>query len=370
MNLPNLYESKNYKKLLIVPALLLVIALGLILFNGVQQGVDLKGGVLLTIQTTGAVDVNALRAGVSRVAEISSIRSFASPSGTGVEIELETSEKLTTLENRVRALQTKGTQLHELQVNETVAVESELTEISQKETALNAEILVEAKAILNELGATYDGNDGQAAINEVVKSYGNAQDDYRKEIVSAVESQVSVTAHSFREVGPSLSKFFLEKAREILLFSFLLAGIAVFVVFRAIAPSVVVILGAVIDIVVTLGAMSLFGIPLSLASIAGLLMLIGFSLDTDVMLTMRVLKRREDTPAQRAFSAFKTGAMMNLTTIGAFSMLALAGLYLQIPTYFEIGIVAVIGGVVDFAATWGANAVLILMYTERKESST
>ncbi|MFH1246896.1 MAG: hypothetical protein V1644_00810, partial [Candidatus Micrarchaeota archaeon] len=280
----------------------------------------------------------------------------------------ENSKILTEVENKVKELQAKRSILHELEVNATVVQdENELKVLAQKQASLNAELLASSSQVLAQLNSSYIGTDGSLAVKKVVEVYSQAQDSYRANIIAAVKSKVSVTAFSFREVGPSLSKFFLQKSQEILLYSFILAALVVLIVFRSLVPSAAVIMGAVADIVITLGAMSLFNIPLSLASIAGLLMLIGFSLDTDVMLTMRVLKRKEGTARERAYGAFKTGSLMNLSTIGAFGVLALTGLYLQSSTYFQLGIVAAIGGAVDFAATWGANAVLVLMYAEKQE---
>ena len=369
MNLPNPYSSKNYKYLAIVPAVLFVLALGLIFFKGIPQGVDLRGGILLNIQTNGVVDTIALQKAVERVAPVSGIRTFQGPSGTGVEIEIENNALLSAMEDRIKALQAKDSLLRELEVNASLTSDAaEITALTQKQSSLNAEVLASSGQLLKELNSSYVGSDGHASVKKAVEVYGNSQDSYRSAILAAVKGQVGVAGHSFREVGPSLSRFFLEKARDILLYSFILAALTVLILFRSLVPSVAVIMGAVVDIVVTLGAMSLFNIPLSLASIAGLLMLIGFSLDTDVMLTMRVLKRKEGTANERAYGAFKTGALMNLTTIGAFGVLALTGLYLQVPTYFQIGIVATIGGIIDFAATWGANAVLVLKYAERLEA--
>jgi len=111
----------------------------------------------------------------------------------------------------------------------------------------------------------------------------------------------------------------------------------------------------------------MLGIPLSLASVAALLMLIGFSLDTDVMLTARVIKRKEGTAAQRAFDAMKTGLTMNLAVLISFGVLLSLSLFLQIPFYYQVGSVAVIGACVDAIATWMGNAPLILQYAQKKE---
>ena len=72
------------------------------------------------------------------------------------------------------------------------------------------------------------------------------------------------------------------------------------------------------DIVVALGGMGLFGIPLGVASVGGLLMLLGFSIDTDMLSAVRILKRNDATPEIRAFSTFKTGLTMTFTAIISF----------------------------------------------------
>jgi len=184
--------------------------------------------------------------------------------------------------------------------------------------------------------------------------------------LAAVQAAVAVDSYSFKEIGSSLSKFFFTKTMEVLVYSFILSAIVVLAIFRGLVPSFAVVFGAVADITITAGAMGLLGIPLGLASIAALLMLIGFSLDTDAMLTVRVLKRTEEDRTWRAFDAFKTGAMMNAAVITSFGVLTLVAVWLQIPTYFQIGAVAVIGSVVDFVATWCFNAVIVLWDAERR----
>ncbi len=80
-----------------------------------------------------------------------------------------------------------------------------------------------------------------------------------------------------------------------LAFAFLFMSITVFIIFRDFVPSLAVILAALSDIIIAIGGMSLFGIPLSVASVGAILMLIGYSVDTDILLTTRILKRKEGT---------------------------------------------------------------------------
>jgi preprotein translocase subunit SecF len=107
--------------------------------------------------------------------------------------------------------------------------------------------------------------------------------------------------------------------------------------------------------------MGLFGIPLTLPSFAALMMLIGYSLDTDILLTTRILKRKGD-PRENAYDAMKTGLTMSGTGMIAFGALFALSLMTHIPTYFEISAVALAGLVGDMFATWGINAVMILHY--------
>jgi preprotein translocase subunit SecF len=142
--------------------------------------------------------------------------------------------------------------------------------------------------------------------------------------------------------------------------------ILVFFFFRSIPPSVAVLTGALADIVIALGAMGMFGIPLTLASFAALLMLIGYSLDTDILLTTRILKRKGD-PRENAFDAMKTGLTMSVTGLIAFTSLFVLSVMTHIPTYFEISGVALAGLVGDMFATWGINAVLVLHFAHKRD---
>jgi preprotein translocase subunit SecF len=141
--------------------------------------------------------------------------------------------------------------------------------------------------------------------------------------VVAVSNALNDTAtiQSYTSVGPLLSKQSLNQVYYALAFAFIFMSITVFIIFRNFVPSMAVILAAFCDIIIAIGGMSIFGIPLSLASVGALLMLIGYSVDTDILLTTRVLKRREGTINERAKDAMKTGFTMAAAAIG--SMMAL-----------------------------------------------
>ncbi|NYZ78303.1 hypothetical protein H0N96_02775 [Candidatus Micrarchaeota archaeon] len=374
MNIPNPYAWKNYKYYAVIPLLLLVAAAFFI--PRIPQGIDLKGGLLLTVYSDQAIDVNAVKAAVARVALEADVRSFSNPSGHGIEVELPVNENLdvagqsvTKIKGLDASLVNAEVQLSYLEQNPGNATVQEISAVRQEVETLRAQIFDETRKVFSLTGDNRAvSSDPHVAATDAEASLDKARSAYTDSIIAAINSVVKVKTHSFKEIGSSLSKFFFSKIQEILLVSFILSAIIVFIIFRSLVPSIAVLFGAFADIAITMGVMGFLGIPLSLASFSALLMLIGFSLDTDILLTARVLKRREENARARAFDAMKVGAMMNLTTIAAFGVLAAIGYWLQIPVYFQLGVVAVIGGgVVDFIATWLTNAPLLLWYVERKE---
>ena len=190
---------------------------------------------------------------------------------------------------------------------------------------------------------------------------------YEQAIKNDLSSVVGTPDLSINRVSANLSSRFLEQVVWVVVFSAILAAIVIFFVFRDATPSLLVMVGAASDVVIALGAMGLFGIPFTLPSFAALLMLIGFSLDTDVLLTMRVLKIGEGSARDRVYDAMKTGITMSTTAMLAFIALFVLSTLTHISTYYEISAVALAGLVGDVFATWGINAVLLLHHMDDLE---
>lgn len=184
------------------------------------------------------------------------------------------------------------------------------------------------------------------------------------EVASAINGVA--TLQSYNSVGPLLSKQSVTQVYYALAFAFLFMSITVFIIFRHIVPSIAVILAALCDIIIAIGGMSLFGIPLSLASVGALLMLIGYSVDTDILLTTRVLKRREGTIIERAKDAMGTGFTMAAAAIGSMVALYLVVLFLMPNAEIldQIAAVLIIGLVADVLATWLMNLGILRWYME------
>ncbi len=130
-------------------------------------------------------------------------------------------------------------------------------------------------------------------------------------------------------------------------------------------PSFAVILSAFSDLVMTLAVVNLLEIKLSTAGIVAFLMMIGYSVDTDVLLTTRVLKKKHSIN-QEMYDAFKTGLTMTITSLVAVAA-ALITVYNFQSVLNQIFMILLIGLSFDILNTWTANASIIKWYAEKKK---
>ncbi|MBN1194379.1 MAG: protein translocase subunit SecF [Methanomicrobiaceae archaeon] len=166
------------------------------------------------------------------------------------------------------------------------------------------------------------------------------------------------------QIGETFGKTLQGQALVALLFSFVGMSAVVFIAFRTFIPSFAVVLSAFSDIVITAAFMDAFGISLSLGTTAALLMLIGYSVDSDILLTTRLLKRKGKVN-EKLEGAFRTGFIMTTTTLTAVAAMFIVSAFAQIIIIREISTVLLIGLVVDLMNTWLLNAGLLKWYVTR-----
>ena len=138
-------------------------------------------------------------------------------------------------------------------------------------------------------------------------------------------------------------------------------AVLVFAMFRTFVPSVAVVLSAFSDMVIPLALMNVFGIKLSLGTVAALLMLIGYSVDSDILLNNHILRRRGDF-YESTYRAMRTGVTMTLTSLSAMAVMAIVSTYFDIPLLPEIGTVLVFGLAADLMNTYLMNVSLLRWY--------
>jgi preprotein translocase subunit SecF len=166
------------------------------------------------------------------------------------------------------------------------------------------------------------------------------------------------------QIGETFGKTLQSQAVLALIFSFIGMSIVIFLSFRTFVPAGAVVLSAFADMVMTAAAMNLVGIPLSLGTLAALLMLIGYSVDSDILLTNRVLKRQGKLNEKLA-GAFHTGIIMTSTTLAAASAMFLVSWFGAVQIIYEISAVLLIGLLFDIMNTWLTNVGILKWYVQK-----
>lgn len=286
------FYAKNYRKLMIIPFAILIIAVCLVgyqyLTTGdfIYKGVSLKGGITVTVPIETAVDIAEL-------------------------------------EDYLKSTIGYG----------------DLTVRSQTSAGKHLGIIIDASDIESSVIIDF--------------------------IETKLGKQLTPEDYSVQEIGTSLGKSFFKEMILALVFAFIFMSIVVFLYFRSFIPSIAVILAAFTDMIVALAVVNLLEVKLSIAGVAAFLMLIGFSVDTDILLTSRVLKEKEGTVTDRIFNALGTGLTMTFTAIGA---IVIALIFSQSDTINQIMLVLLIGLVMDIISTWLQNTGILMWFLERKKN--
>ncbi len=176
---------------------------------------------------------------------------------------------------------------------------------------------------------------------------------------------------ALRQMSAVYGENLQHSAVKAVIYAFLGMAVIVFFIFKSPVPSAAVVLSGASDIIIAATLMNLFGIALSLGTVAALLMLIGYSVDSDILLTTRLLKRRGDTD-EKIRTAMKTGLTMTFTTMAAFFVLFVVSTFAGVISSFsridiisEISAVLLFGLVTDLMNTWMLNTGILKWHLAR-----
>ncbi len=380
VSLPNIYKSSKAKYFVLVPLVLLVF--GLYFSTHLTFDSTLVGGVSITLQTNSSINPGQLSSQITSVLHTQNPTIQNSPGG--VQITLNLNQSISNAETSLLAFYTYNQNYTASELNSTLISQSLkqhpsnttlLNNQKQNQTIMNNSILGMKSSITQELAyltpfmgkVEVNSSDPTYLTTLAQNSYTNASNSYKNSILAGLHKLINFNQYSYQQITPTLGSFFLSQLELVILTSFILISIIVFFIFRSIAPAFAVIFGAANDMIFAIGAMGLLGIPLGVASIGGLLMLIGYSIDTDVLTAIRIMKRHEGTAEDRAYASMKTGLTMTATAIVSFAVLFIISIITYVPTYYEIAGVVLFGLLGDIFTTWFGNASMILYFKRRKE---
>jgi len=343
----------NYRKLLVVPAVFfLLFLIAIFVFPGIEQGLDLTGGTMIVVRSDTPIDsekVNSLLSAQYPLQELQ-VTSISSPAGYGTVIQYSKNQDLFDAEERIddanSLLISNSEQAKQLAIDAMNSL--------QKYTSPPSTVGLSAQETVDAAKETFI---------KAKESFDlSLQNQISKELGLGEEAKFQKT-----EIGPSLGESFWESSIWVAGIALLLVIIVIFIFFREIIPSLAVIAAAIFDISGALALMTVFGFPLTLASIPALLMLIGYSVDTDILLTTRLLKRKEKNAKERTIDSMKTGLTMTLTTLAALVSMLILSYFSQILIIFQIAAVLFFGLLADLISTWFMNAPILLWYVESKK---
>ncbi|MEK6936820.1 MAG: hypothetical protein AABW58_01995 [Nanoarchaeota archaeon] len=166
-----------------------------------------------------------------------------------------------------------------------------------------------------------------------------------------------------RETSSSLGQSFYKQMLSTILIAFLFMSITVFIIYRKFIPSVAIIMSPILNMINTIAVINLLDFVVSEATIAALLLMIGYSVDTDILLTTKVLNRKEGTVFQRMKDSFDTGITMTFATVTA---LVLATLVSKSLILREMFIVLIVGLLFDVVSTYLMNTALLKIYLKNE----
>ena len=183
------------------------------------------------------------------------------------------------------------------------------------------------------------------------------EDDENK-IIDYVNNNFNVNnEYNIREIGPALGSIFWKQSQIAFLIAFIFMSILIFLLFKSFVPSGLIVFAAISDIIITLAILNIIGVDFSLPILAAILMILGYSVDTNILLTNYLLKK------EGLKNAFKTGLTMYSTTIFVLiSIFFISGSFV----IQQISLTLIIGLLVDLPITWLTNAGLLKMWLKNE----
>lgn len=331
---------------MVFPVVLAVIFLFIIfVFPKVTLGLDFVGGTRLVIDV-GLLDGQSIKNVLSSELGLSDVKVsvVSSPFGTSTRIEYAEPKRLS-----------DARQLFDQAVLE-----------KNKNPDKAKDLLVQSLSILNKEESF---GDVDSLLQETASVLNSETEKLADRVLSVLVSMFGLSpdaSFTTERVTPSFGSSFLGNALQVAVVSIILLSLVIFISFREFIPSIAIIEAALFDILTAVALAALFGFSLTLSSVAALLMIIGYSVDTDILLTTRLLKRRDKTVYERANETLKTGFTVTASLIGAAGAMLLVSWMAQITTIFEISAIVLFGMLGDLASTWFTNAPVLLWYWEKK----
>ena len=356
----NLTRKVPYKSLILIPIIASVLMLVFISVNGVPLGIDFKGGTLIELTTDNAVDSQQVAALTNDLQELK-LGDLKIYSGKDLE---SGKNKVTISTSSVLGINNVSSVLNKYfgEMRESDIASAVLKSKPPSDLAVR---------LKSRLKQTVDVKYDDATKTLTITALDMNKADLDSALTFYLEEDVSVNLLkknlNINAMQPTLGAKLRDDGMKAALVGYILMALVILLAFRDIVPSIAVLLSASCDAIITLGFMSVFGIVLEPASLVALIMLVGYSVDTDILLTTRMLKRRRGELNEAVDGAVKTGLTMTGTTfVVMLVVLIVSELFTHLSALTSIASVLLIGLSADVISTWFMNAGILKWYIEEK----
>ena len=171
-------------------------------------------------------------------------------------------------------------------------------------------------------------------------------------VASALGIPINSKNSSINFVSATLGQSQLYSSIILLGVAFILVAIVSLFYFRSKWQAFSNVVSIISDVINIVGVMDLLGIKFGTASIAGILMIMGYSADRNIILATNILKRGEASMKYRLVHTIKTSMTMDAAAIVTFLVLFLGT---SNSTIQGIAIVLLIGVIFDDFTVWILN---------------
>jgi len=185
-----------------------------------------------------------------------------------------------------------------------------------------------------------------------------------QEVALLVNSSFPGKEYDMKSVGPAMGERFMRGAARSVVWAFLLMGVILALIFRQPIVAFTVILSGFLNVFEAAAYMTLLGVKLAPHTIGALLMLMGWSVDSEVLFDTKILREIEGDPKRRAVGAMKTAMTMSMSIFASLSALYFIS---ASPLIKEMVIVLLLGSFFDIINTWFQSLSMVLWYTEGRK---
>ncbi len=344
----DIYKNR-YKQMMIIPSILFfVLIIITLVYPGISQGVDMKGGNVIILRSEKMITEAQLTEVLKTNFDLKELKvsTMTSPTGFGAWIQYSKDPKAV----EVEALIAKASE----------SVDSDADSIPYSNQALIA---------LGKKETT--STNAKTALLEAETALAEYKEDFAKKLENTITEKLGLGQNAEfqrREISSTLGEASLQSSFFIAIIGIILIMVVVFIAFRQLVPSLAIIQAMIFDVLFGMLGMVILNIPLSLTTLPALLLLIGYSIDTDIMLTSRLLKVKDGNHGKHATDSMVTGVTMISTTLAALIVMLAVSYFYQIEVIYQISAILFFGLIGDLIATWFMNAPILLWFLEKKDA--